>query len=436
MIGCLHAAGSNELTAKEYKTISAEDILKDIRLRNDTILNNKIVNGSLDLSELDDTITGKISITDSVILGPVNLAGKTFQEKVDFSGTVFQDDVTLSDSQEPAVFEKIVYFRDANFSKDADFDEVQLNGGSDFYGAKFNGKTHFRMANFSYGTKFENAQFYGGVSFSEADFGGNGGNAIFIKSLFKKDALFDNSDFDGDAIFTDAQFDEKAYFRMADFGRLAKFEGAYFYKNADFRSANFWGEANFNYAYFAEDALFDGAKINEKLRLSGSKFNRIQLNWKDIEDQNKLEYDDEAYLRLVENYRSQGLFTDADECYYDYRVLRRSNLSLGQKVLDLPLMAFYGYGVKPLRPIFWSIAVILAFALWFCDSNNKDCPPKRALKFSAKVFLSGTKPFSTDLVEFSKLAKKYKDRAVLERFLGTLFFLLFLITLANTVIIK
>ena len=128
--------------------------------------------------------------------------------------------------------------------------------------------------------------------------------------------------------------------------------------------------------------------------------------------------------------------SDADECYYDYRVLRRSNLSLGHKLLDLPLMAFYGYGVKPLRPIFWSIIVILAFALWFWLSNNKDCPSKRALKFSVKAFLSGTKPFSTDLVEFSKLAKKYKDRAVLERFLGTLFFLLFLITLANTVIIK
>jgi uncharacterized protein YjbI with pentapeptide repeats len=414
---CIQAAGSREPNAGEMETIRAEDILNDIRSGNLEPIDGAIINGDLDLRNLEDPIRGDIKIKNSIINGPVNFAGKTFEGQVDFSGTTFNDEVTLFDTQKNdnkplyTIFEKKVHLVDTHFIKDADFKYVQFDGGNSFDRIRFDGKALFNYAKFSNGADFDDAQFKDIAFFTGAKF--SNASVIFKNSCFEKDALFNYANFG----LHDANFNS------------AKFSGV-----ANFRNAEFNGDAQFNYTLFNGDASFIDAIFDQMLYLKGSKFGRLYIRWEDING--KLAHDDEVYLRLVENYKNIGSFADADNCYYSHRVLRRSNLSWSHKLLDLPLLAFYGYGVKPLRPIIWSFVVVLSFALWFWASVYRDCPLKRALKFSVKAFLSGTKPFSTDLLEFSKLEKKYKDRAVLERFLGTLFFLLFLITLANTVIIK
>jgi hypothetical protein len=600
---CIQAAGSSDPNAGEMETISAQDILKDIRSGNLEPIDGAIINGSLDLRNLKDPIRGDIKITNSIINGPVNFAGKTFEGQVDFSGTTFK---------------KYVKFVDSYFVKSVNFDRISFDGGSDFKGAQFHRDASFRLTNFSGGANFEDAQFDENINFSGANFlsgnmifmdsrfekevqfdqvnfGGNlknfdqavfGGEAIFRKAnfigdvsfngaLFKRDvsftsaifnpinisgeadlvnrqeadfkgsqfngkAEFEGAEFGGDAKFEDVKFDEaanfngvnfngsatnfersifgedayfrndsfagdvsfnetlfkgdaffiytkfnqthptndsqpdkrpkadfkgaqfkgKAEFENAEFGGDAKFESvkfdeaanfnwvnfngsvtnferSIFGQDAHFRNPRFDGTANFDYVKFEKDASFIGASFKQNLSLTGSRFNRLYIRWNDID--NKLTYDDEVYLKLVENYKNIGLFSDADNCYYSHRVQRGSNLSWGHKLFDLTLWAFYGYGVKPFRPIFWSIVVILGFSYWLWAWTDPNCSFKRSLKFSVKAFLSGTKPFSSDLINFSELKnekKKFKDLALFERFLGTLFFLLFLITLANTVIIK
>jgi len=434
--------------------IRAADILSRISNGENICEYQKIIVNDLDLSKIKDPITGKIEIKASVFEGSVNLAGKTFEEEVNFSGTTFREDVNLFEPGKNATFKKNLCFNGANFKDDANFIEVSFDNAANFDSARFNGRTNFKTARFGKGADFDDAQFDEYVSFSGANF--SSGHVTFQNTKFEKDAYFYTSKFrsgiDNSGIdFSNAQFGGKAYFRQADFSDEVNFRGSYFLRNADFRNVNFGDDAVFEYAYFNEDALFDGANFSGKLNLNGSRFDRIQLSWRDIKGSDKLVYNDEVYLHLIESYRSQGRYSDADECYYRYRVLRASDLSGVQKGLDYLANILYGYGVKPTYPIRMSVAVILGFTLCYrligsraklkselkCVSKKPlRCTLKRSLWFSLKVFLSGTKPFSSDLVDFSKIDKKYKDLALLERFLGMLLFILFLITITNTVIIK
>ena len=119
----------------------------------------------------------------------------------------------------------------------------------------------------------------------------------------------------------------------------------------------------------------------------------------------------------------------------------------------------YGYGTKPLRPLLWSIGVVLLFgAFWSTArtrgdeySTARDQTPGKWYRgllkpgflepghylFSATVFLSGTKRFvdPPEIPESTRWSRSFvKGMFILERVLGALFSILFFLAISATVI--
>ena len=125
-----------------------------------------------------------------------------------------------------------------------------------------------------------------------------------------------------------------------------------------------------------------------------------------------------------------------------------------RKVIDYPLEWFYGYGTKPLNAFLFSLGIIISFG-GFWRALGLGGPKDRTkeglkegeewldgditdiLGFSVTVFLSGTK-FFIDPPAIPKIdghsRSLIKKAFVLERLLGALFSILFLIAVSGTIV--
>jgi len=138
------------------------------------------------------------------------------------------------------------------------------------------------------------------------------------------------------------------------------------------------------------------------------------------------------------------------------------------KLIDVLLQYFYGYGVKPIRPLAWALIFITIFGIFFwnfsgivpsCEAENvKDESANispidslnesssisliDSLSFSSAVFLSGTKLFvdppnytnKTGIPAQSNLVSISKFMFISERILGALLFFMFLYAIGKTMI--
>ena len=119
-------------------------------------------------------------------------------------------------------------------------------------------------------------------------------------------------------------------------------------------------------------------------------------NWRRI---SSLAYDKDhgetAYLLLIDNFKKLGFFEDADNCYYHYRNERRRDLPRPYKPVDWILMALYGYGVRPIRPLIWAMIFFLAFGLFLFNfrrvhryhknHNTNRCIGTSVIRFSYRA---------------------------------------------------
>ena len=168
-------------------------------------------------------------------------------------------------------------------------------------------------------------------------------------------------------------------------------------------------------------------------------------------------------MSLLNNFKNLGYYEDYDSCYFDYRKAHRSQEDWPsvppweeafRKAIDYPLQLFYGYGTKPFNAFFWSLGIVLIFALYwrwiglgsFRDKTKKslkdgedwlDGDVTDILGFSVTVFLSGTKFFIDPpaLPRIDGRSRSWIKKAfVLERVLGALFSVLFFIAISGTIV--
>ena len=293
----------SDTSSTQRPVIQASEILAKIERGEPVEYDGVIVEGDLDISELDlptehvdrtepefrsglsevlKVVRSQITITNSEIRGKVNFSNARVQEPINFSLTKF------------------------------------TGRNADFMGAEFSGNAYFGISKFTGGdTNFGRAKFTGGsADFMGAEFGGNayfwdaefGGNAYFWDAEFGGNASFSDAEFGGDTNFRRAKFTGRhAYFWEAEFGGDAYFEEAEFGGGAYFESAKFTG----GYAYF------EGAKFDVVLNIDNIKFNRLYITWESIKD--RLIYSGPVYLALIKNFKVIERFNDADDCYYAYR---------------------------------------------------------------------------------------------------------------------
>jgi len=222
----------------------------------------------------------------------------------------------------------------------------------------------------------------------------------------------------------------------------------------------FKGYTSFKKSQFNGNAFFKNTTFENELSLADTTYNKLVIRWHKIA---KFVYDDAAYMSLLNNFKNLGYYEDYDSCYFDYRKAHRSQEDWPsvppweeafRKAIDYPLQLFYGYGTKPFNAFFWSLGIVLIFALYwrwiglgsFRDKTKKslkdgedwlDGDVTDILGFSVTVFLSGTKFFIDPpaLPRIDGRSRSWIKKAfVLERVLGALFSVLFFIAISGTIV--
>jgi hypothetical protein len=469
--------------AEPSRVVPAEEMLKKIELGQPVEYDSVTIVGDLNISKLElprvfvartyvekeylsltenaKLVVSPINITGCLILGSLNLTGTVLQENLTFENTKIKGSVYLRGTHfrraaffQGAQFNQTAYFREAQFNQTAYFRDAQFNQTADFWYAQFNQNAYFRDAQFNQNAYFRYTQFN-----QNADFGGTQFNqtAGFWYAQFNQTANFGGTQFNQTAGFWYAQFNQTADFVGTQFNQTAGFGNAQFNQEALFQDAKFY-DVFFDYSQFSKEAFFDGARINGTLSLYRTKYDKLNIRWSSIHD---LAYDDTAYYLLIENFKKQGFSDDVKDCYFSYRykhlweLWRSGEFTKG--FFDLLAWATYGYGLRPVWPLGWSVLFIfLGGAFFFLTksiSRSKGPEPSgkrlrairmnesqksvsdvsfwEALLLSVTYFTSGASAIISSVPqEFVPLGKS-RYVVVILRLLGWIFFVLFLTSLGK-----
>ncbi len=346
------------------------------------------------------------------------------------------DIISLGLSKNMTVALSPLILQDCLIDGNINFSNARFLAPVSFRGSHISGDANFHGSHFCNSSDFGNCQFLRSADFIGSQFSDT---ANFIESRFKKNVKFIGSQFSESADFRGSQFGESAYFKSCSFNKSAYFSSCEFSQSADFNQTQFLG-----------DLSLEGTKIIGTLGLSRAEFGKIFLRWKCI---GHLAYDETAYFSLMGNFKNLNFIDDANQCYYDYRNDRRATLPLLYLPVDYGLMLFYGYGVKPDRPVIWSLVFMALFAVLFWWRQGilpvREGEPEdeanrfsllEAAAFSAMTFLSGGK-LVFDPPEY-KIApgRPWRDVQIskaffiLERLLGMVLIIMFAIAVGKTIV--
>jgi hypothetical protein len=307
------------------------------------------------------------------------------------------------------------------------------------------------------------------------------GNVNFVRAFLLNDVIFTGTKFKGYVYLQQANFNQTADFSNVQFDLTADFSKAQFNQEAQFMDANFL-DLSFDNCLFSKDPFFDNAQINGTLSLYRTKYDKLNIRWSSIHD---LAYDDTAYYQLIENFKKLGFTDDASECYYSYRCKHREELFRQGKIdswfFDLLAWATNGYGLRPVRPLGWSVLFIFLGGVFFFVTKSisrskgpepsgnrrrairgKDSPPRagevsfwenlyhifiglfiysppqvnevsiwEALLLSATYFTSGASAIISSVPEEFRPLGRSRYVVVILRLLGWVFFVLFLTSLGK-----
>lgn len=337
------------LTSQCCDCTMAADIKMLILKGEDVNLVDQIIVGDLNFTKDNiSTIYSKITIQDSKILGSmdfrrlifkksINFENTTFLKKPSFSSVRFMDSVSFSNSK----FELGALFQNGKFEKDLRLDWATFNNSPDFSGVQFGKNASFIGTNFNTKPTFEGASFNGNSSFNSAH--------------FLRGANFLSAKFSRNAFFNDAFFGDEFTLRGSDFNGTISFEGSKINDVAYLSDIRLAGNLNisnmrFHKLYFQNIVFADSARVF----LDRSEFDTLIVDWDILKSY--LNYDRDIYSALIDNFKKQGNFNAADDCYYQLRKLDKNNANI---FWDWA----YGYGVKPLRALTWCFIIIFLAAI-------------------------------------------------------------------------
>jgi uncharacterized protein YjbI with pentapeptide repeats len=320
-----------------------------------------------------------VNIDEKIIVGNLRPTGDPIRQAIS------QICITNSEIRGNLNFNKV------NFSENIIISNTSIIRGVDFSYARFNKKADFSDSRFEGPANFDDCEFMCEANFPSAKFGSS---ATFSRTQLNE-ADFQNSQFRGIAIFERTTFHEKPNFGFTKFFSTTNFISAIFKDGASINNAEFERGFNFRNAslngtrtiYFDQTVIRDtgiltGATLvgylnltnmniqridlrnlnfakNAIIFLKGTQFDSIILDFNLAK--NYLNYDREVFSALVDNFKNQGDFIAANECYYQLRSLDKNNMN----ILDYFKKYSYGYGVKPLRALICCVLIVISFAVYF-----------------------------------------------------------------------
>jgi uncharacterized protein YjbI with pentapeptide repeats len=199
------------------KTMSSKEVFEMIDKGQAVNLQDVVIEGDLDLTELSNKRRNKKNSDESYV--------SNVTASISFKKCVFKGD--------------FIAYKHVDRKTGKNFGGITINWEG-------NGITH-------------TADFYSGVTFDDCEFKGA---SEFKYSSFKEGAKFSASGFSQDANFKYASFDENAYFDGCDFDKYASFKYTNFEKDADFYNVVFDGTADFKYTNFDMRSTFKNTTFN------------------------------------------------------------------------------------------------------------------------------------------------------------------------------
>ncbi|MFQ5571711.1 MAG: pentapeptide repeat-containing protein, partial [Rhodothermales bacterium] len=370
-------------------------------LRNGLPLVNKKIKGDLILGGEDLTSPFEFDLQDGRKIALAGLPGQRqfaredFRAGIEVQGCVFDGRVVLAGLG----LKKDVDVVGTRFCADVDLQHSVFDQSVAFYGCSFEGK-----ANFS------DAMFWGTVHFDRTSFSAP---ADFFHTMFQKGAGFSRVVFHAYCSFSQSRFASSMILTPClDFSRVVCHEAAYFL------GARFDGVADFSGTQFRRLADFSDA-VFRYVKLSKTQFGWMELTWEqigrtrllfgpivlsgvDVTRETLTDKEFEQYFRrradapLPEKHRQydilkgiflkQGDFVSADACFYDWKQIERTESTLGWNPEHWFAKAFHylnwascGYGVKPIRTLFFATILILLFGLAYTVLDPSVAPTFSAL---------------------------------------------------------
>jgi hypothetical protein len=344
--------------------INASNILDQIREGKDVNCGpDSVIIGDILLDEITNTSIKSDITIHSEIYGKVR-ASKEFQGRVDLKGATFHEDVSFEDSVffgsfrlDDASFKGILNLEGAHFDGSSSFGNINCEENAYFYRAIFAGPSYFYNSKFSKLADFSQCKFMDYGEFQHSTFQGR---ALFRRSTFAKETTFRGSEFAMDVEFNGANFSSDAIFASVKCEGTLNFNEYSFIKS---KNTEFNGNLSLEDSRIRHIDLKDATLSSRSLlNINNCDFYKLDARWVDI--QNHILFDEEAYIKLINYYKSVGMFADADACYREYNDESKKP-DIFSKAVNwfLWITCYYGT-IAWLAPIYLAILSIIFAALY------------------------------------------------------------------------
>jgi hypothetical protein len=203
-------------TAFAQKTISASDIMKDIKTKKAITIKDATIAGVLDFTYMEDALkkqsnTKKSSWFNWNSGNSTNQIEKNITVKISFTNCTFKDDVLAYIPDENsgytfiANFENEAIFKNCKFERKAMFKYSKFKKNSSFSETTFNNDNTFKYAKFEKGIDFSSTLFNESANFKYTKFARN---VLFTSAIFKDSATFKYAQFYNGVSFNNTSFEE------------------------------------------------------------------------------------------------------------------------------------------------------------------------------------------------------------------------------------
>lgn len=335
-----------------------------------------------------------------------------FPDTVDFQNVIFEEDTHFR----RCIFYGDASFIDAAFEKSANFSGALFNGYADFertifseytlftastfknhasfIATKFKDRVHFHNASFvTAGPSFSAVEFVKGANFTQVNF--QSAHAKFIDCLFSGNTIFQSG---RNTIFQESGNKNTEYTKAFSGARLIEFifckidaSKPMIFRNADMSVVSFhgtrllhieftdilWPKIN-DFFGFKRLALYDEIENLKQIKSERDKDKAKEIKASFI---NK----ERIYRDLKNNYQNDKDWERAGDFHYGEKEMRRKNpnTDLIHRFFLTLYWILSGYGERYLRPLFWTIFILLVSTIGYlmfgiAPDGDKDL----ALKFS------------------------------------------------------
>lgn len=323
----------------------------------------------------------RIEVRNCVFEGKLILAGMEFKQDVHFLSTRFLAELDL----QFAVFDRALTFHGCHFQDRVSFSDSTFWEYAHFDRTVFTGPADFFNTSFLKGASYKYAVFHSSCTYT---------SSRFCSSMLPFPCLdFGNTVCHEAAYFMDARFDGIADFGGVQFRRKVDFVGASF-KYINLRQAQF-GWLEIKWEQIGHKRLLFGTVTVKgfdvsRAYVSEGEFNKSFLRRMDT----PLSEKHRQYDILKGVFLKQGDFVSADQCFYDWKQIERKESGLGWNPESWIVKLFHylnwlscGYGVKPIRTLFFASISILLFGIVYTVINPAFDPFYKVISLN-RVFLN------------------------------------------------